>query len=350
MTTDFKLLDRDTFRESVFHRDGHKCVACGKPARDSHHVIERRLWGQSCGYYLANGVSVCEECHLAAEATTLSCEKLRELAGIASFPLPEHLEADQKYDKWGNPIMANGMRLKGELFDEPSVQKILAPVLSLFTDRVKAPRTFHLPWSPGATSDDKILKSLAGFETFGSEPPGVVATVKMDGENTTMYRDYMHARSVEYDPHPSRSWVKALHARIAHDIPKGWRICGENLYAKHSIKYENLDDYFQVFGIWNEKNVCLDWGQTSEWAEMLGLKLVPQFFIGPWSEDWFRTFHMPTWRGDPCEGYVVRVWKSFHYKDFRKYVGKYVRPSHVTTDVHWMRSQLEINQLTKEAR
>ena len=53
------------------------------------------------------------------------------------------------------------------------------------TPKYKYPRTFHIPGSPGATSDDKILKSLDHFK--GKR---VIITEKMDGENTSLYRDY----------------------------------------------------------------------------------------------------------------------------------------------------------------
>lgn len=97
-------------------------------------------------------------------------------------------------------------------------------------NRFKYPRTPHLPWSPGFTADDLRNKTTALFD--GKE---VVVTEKMDGENTTMYRDYIHARSVDGRSHPSRAWVKQLHGRICFDIPEGWRFCGENMYAQHSI-------------------------------------------------------------------------------------------------------------------
>lgn len=42
----------------------------------------------------------------------------------------------------------------------------------------KYPRTPHLPWSPGATSDDKYISS---FESFRGKQ--IVVTEKMDGEN-----------------------------------------------------------------------------------------------------------------------------------------------------------------------
>ena len=81
----FQLLSRDKFREGVFNRDKHKCVVCGQPAQDAHHILERRLFA-SGGYFLENGASVCAEHHLDAEATTLSCDHLRELVGITNSP------------------------------------------------------------------------------------------------------------------------------------------------------------------------------------------------------------------------------------------------------------------------
>ncbi len=108
----------------------------------------------------------------------------------------------------------------------------------------------------------------------------IVVTEKLDGENTTLYPDYIHARSLDSRHHPSRAWVKALQASISNDIPDGWRICGENLYARHSIAYENLTSYFYVFAIWNEDNYCLIWSQTQEWAEILGLELPPILYEG----------------------------------------------------------------------
>ena len=37
-----KLLSRDDFRNSVFERDGHKCLFCDHTEKlDAHHIIER---------------------------------------------------------------------------------------------------------------------------------------------------------------------------------------------------------------------------------------------------------------------------------------------------------------------
>jgi hypothetical protein len=172
-------MTRDEFRQSVFERDNHKCVICGKDAQDAHHIIERRLWDDG-GYHLDNGVSLCGYHHIAAEQTHLSCEDLRMAAGIENVIIPSHLYDEYEYDKWGNIMLPSGERLKGELFFDHSVQKILkqGKVLYLFSKYIKYPRTLHLPWSPGLTNDDRQLKSTEHFE--GRE---VVVTVKMDGEN-----------------------------------------------------------------------------------------------------------------------------------------------------------------------
>ncbi len=337
-----KLLTRDEFREAVFKRDKHRCVNCGvtSVALDAHHILERRLWPDG-GYYLNNGVALCDpNCHMLAEQTVLSCDELRNKAGIKTVLLPPHLSIDENWDKWGNPILDNGTRLPGELFYDESVQLILKPVLNLFGTKVKFPRTFHLPWSPGLTSDDKVLESLRGFE--GEE---VVVTAKFDGENTSVYKDgVFHARSLNSGMHPSRTWMAGFAASIGNDIPEGYRLCGENLYAKHSIQYNNLRNYFLLFSVWKQ-NICLSWDETLEWSNLLDIPIVTVLYRGLWNEELVRKLYIHTLDGDPCEGYVVRVTRELSYSEYRRVVGKYVRASHVQTDQHWMHGKVIPNKL-----
>src|SRR4051812_817732 len=101
--------------------------------------------------------------------------------------------------------------------------------------RIKYPRTYHFPWSPGLSGDDKVQRDLSRLRTAE-----VVVTLKMDGESATIGSGgYSHARSIDSGPHPSRDHIRALAARIGHDLPPGWRIVGENLMARHSIVYDD---------------------------------------------------------------------------------------------------------------
>jgi hypothetical protein len=159
----------------------------------------------------------------------------------------------------------------------------------------------------------------------------------------------LQARSIDYEPHPSRNQIKALHSQIAYNIPKGWRICCENLTAKHSIKYTGLKSYCNVFSIW-DGCTCLSWDDTVTYASVLGLEVVPVIKRCKWD---------PLYAGlsglqlagimdfTKQEGYVIRPAGAFHLKDFRNVVGKYVRKGHVQTHGHWMRQRLEYNELIR---
>lgn len=338
-----KLLHRDDFRESVFARDKHICVICGNPAKDAHHIMERRLFSDG-GYYLDNGASVCAECHLDCESTDISTQQVREAAGISRIVLPDHLYDDQEYDKWGNIVLPNGKRLRGELFADESVQKILKDHLHEFAPYVKYPRTHHVPWSENIHDDERVVPSMREFELANF----VFVTEKMDGENTTMYRDNIHARSLDSRNHESRNWVKNFWSRISGDIPEGWRICGENLYATHSIKYSELPSYFVGFSIWNEKNICLNFVETRTWFKLLGITPAPLLFKGRYAD--FK--HSNIWTPESSkrsEGYVISVGGSFGFGAFRHCVAKFVRKDHVQTVKHWMHGQkMQVNGLRQE--
>lgn len=47
---------------AVFMREGNRCIVCGKPATDAHHII-RRSQSLALKYDLKNGVPLCRACH-----------------------------------------------------------------------------------------------------------------------------------------------------------------------------------------------------------------------------------------------------------------------------------------------
>lgn len=335
------LLSRDEFRLGVFERDSNRCVICGNEAKDAHHIIERRLFSDG-GYYLDNGASLCEKHHIQAEETILSCNDIRIKANIDNIIIPEHFYIDYSYDKWGNIILPSGLRIKGELFYDESVQKILKQgnVLDLFQKYIKYPRTYHLPWS-NLSKDDRMLENDNHFQ--GKR---VICTLKMDGENTTMYNDYIHARSLDSTSHETRKWVKVLWSKISYLLDDNMRICGENLYAVHSVKYEKLKSYFMMFSIWIE-NKCLSWDETLEYAQILGLETVPVIYDGIYDKD--KIIEIFNQFKNENEGYVIRIADEFNYIDFRRSVGKFVRPEFRqiinNSHGHWISKKIETNKL-----
>lgn len=202
--------------------------------------------------------------------------------------------------------------------------------------RAAYPRTVHVPWSPGVASDD-----VRGGDLDGLRGREVVVTEKMDGENTTLYRDGLHARSLDSGHHPSRAWVKALQGRIGALIPDGTRVCGENMYARHSIAYEGLESWFYGFSVWDGE-WCLGWDETVQVLRGLGVPAPAVLWRGQFDERVLRGLKL-----DPSrqEGYVVRTVEGFVREEFGRRLAKWVRPHHVQTDTHWMHAAVVENGL-----
>jgi len=207
----------------------------------------------------------------------------------------------------------------------------------------------HLPNSPGFdpenNKDDSILLTFDNFKN-----KNIVITEKIDGESSSMYCDYIHARSIDSKHHESRSWVKNLHADIKFKIPYEYRICGENVYAKHSIHYTDLSSYFYVFAIYNEENICLSWDETVDLAETIGLKTVPVLYRGKF--DVLQLFRFcdsahESFFGVEREGFVIRSADRFSDDEFKTNIAKWVREGHVQTDEHWLYKPIVKNILKK---
>lgn len=191
-------------------------------------------------------------------------------------------------------------------------------------DKPKYQKTFHAPFSETITSDDKVMKSLDHFE--GLE---VVVLTKMDGENHSMTLDYQHARSVDSSHHPSQSWIKGFHSAIRHSLDPNVRYCGEDLYAMHSIKYNELESYFLCFNTWDrETNTCHSWDETTKLCEQSGISTVPVLYRGVFDYDKIKSI-FDSMDKSKDEGIVIRLADEFHYDDFSTSVAKAVRKDHI---------------------
>lgn len=220
-------------------------------------------------------------------------------------------------------------------------------------NRTKYSRTYHLPYSLSRTDDDKTMANDNQFQD-----KEVVVSIKGDGENTSIYGDgYTHARSLDTASHPSRDWLKAWVSQWAYQLDKELRVCGENMYALHSIHYQHLKSYFYGFGLY-QGNYCFDIDTTLEIFKDLGILHTPIIYRGIYDKELilkafqdYQSNVLAEGMGLPAkieagkviyladnpvaEGFVVRVTEGFDMSEFSKKVGKYVRKGHVQTDEHW---------------
>lgn len=211
-------------------------------------------------------------------------------------------------------------------------------------------RTYHYPFSPGTTSDDRINNDY--WEDL-SLIRKVIHTEKLDGENNCLSQYGVFARS--HAAPTSSPWTRTLREKwnmLKHDLGN-YEIFGENLYAIHSILYPEIGNHYFVFGI-RENGRWLSWEETKFIAAFFDFPTVP--VIGEssmlpeklvYEQELLELVKLPgtygsqdAQTGQPCtmEGIVTRNVEAYDAADFRKNVWKYVRKGHVKTDEHWTRN------------
>jgi hypothetical protein len=198
-------------------------------------------------------------------------------------------------------------------------------------------RTYHFPFSPGTTSDDRIAHDWEGVLLHE-----LLVTEKLDGENTCLKREGVFARS-HVAPTESAWSVKMRELwQNCHEQLGDLEVFGESLYAIHSIEYQRLEAYFYVFAI-REGERWLAWDEVVFYANLLELPTVPVAARGFFDKKSIETFILKGVKaesafGGECEGFVVRTANGFDDTDFKHCVLKYVRKNHVKTDEHWTKN------------
>lgn len=205
-------------------------------------------------------------------------------------------------------------------------------------------RTYHLPFSPGTTSDDRISKSVDSL--LGID---VVISEKLDGENCGMTNQGVYARS--HATFTTSSWskeVRQLHSILKHDLSEDVFLFGENMEGIHSIEYADLTSYFYLFGVRDNFN-WISWDEVEEYSYILDVPTAPVLFRGVINTyEELKTIvedlvSQPSKLGGKCEGIVIRNAASFHNDDFSQNVMKWVRKGHVQTTEHWTKNWTKAN-------
>ena len=211
-------------------------------------------------------------------------------------------------------------------------------------------RTWHFPFSPGTTSDDRIQQD---YWTYVQHMQQVIHTEKLDGENNCLNRYGVFARShAAPTVSPWTSRLRQQWGLIKNDLGD-LELFGENIYAIHSIEYRRIEHYYYVFAV-----RCLDrwlsWEEVCFYAAAFDMPTVPVMALSenPAREQAFRDEVLALTRerssfdsvdvlsGAPCtvEGIVSRNTQGFGLEALGQNVFKYVRKGHVKTDEHWTRN------------
>lgn len=217
-------------------------------------------------------------------------------------------------------------------------------------DNQKYPRTYHVPFSPGTTSDDRLLKD-GWFEDYRGKE--IVLTEKLDGENTSCSHFNVYARShaaPTRNPWSINMWGNGgMFWTLKDLIGEDELIYGENLYGIHSIEYNKLPSYYHLFAVRNDKR-WYSWDEVTEFSELLQIPHVPVLWRGiAESEEQVKELILdqmkyPSTYGIEKEGVVMRTVEGFEFsredgeQNFPHHVCKYVRPHHVQTDVFWTKN------------
>lgn len=213
---------------------------------------------------------------------------------------------------------------------------------------IKYPRTFHLSFSLGASSDDKIIEDDSIFVN-----KQIVITEKLDGSNFCITNDNCFARSHAGPPtHISFDLAKSWHATVKNKIANNIAIFIEYTFAEHSIFYDKLKTYFNVINVFDiDNDRWLSWNEVESWSKYLDTYTVPVLFKGiiPSVKE-LKSLVMHEMEKQSCygnnrEGVIIRLYDSFDNDSFCLSCCKVVRANHVTTDQHWKTKQIVRNKI-----
>lgn len=212
-------------------------------------------------------------------------------------------------------------------------------------------RTYHFPFSPGTTSDDRInhtyWEDIQQIETL-------VHTEKLDGENNCLNRFGVFARS--HAAPTTSPWTNQIRERwelIKRDLGD-IELFGENLYAVHSIEYERIESYYYIFAV-RCLDMWLSWEEVKFYATLFDFPTVPEIKVEKVKDMSMESLksQIVEWVQEPSvfgstdaqigigctrEGIVTRNMNEYPVEMFPHNVFKYVRKGHVKTDEHWTRN------------
>ena len=219
----------------------------------------------------------------------------------------------------------------------------------------KFPPTPHLLWlGPGTPREDKLLAPPEAIDFLSGE---VIVEEKVDGANLGLSLDpsgRLRAQSRGNYLAPGRShaqwnplwpWLAERRTALEEGLQGGLMLFGEWCYARHSIPYDALPDWFLAFDLFEIHSRCF-WSveRRSQWIKDRDIVPVPQVSCGR-----FQRNQLPALMGQskvghvPMEGIYLRREKAGHLEARAKQVSVAFKQQ---IEEHWTRRALVPNRLS----
>lgn len=225
---------------------------------------------------------------------------------------------------------------------------------------IQFPRTDFL-YNDGGLPKTVVKRQLLTADELEAVLRGpLIVEEKLDGSNTGFSFDsdgVLHFQSkTKYfgsNTHPQHhllfNWGWERRDALWAAIGPGINVYGEWLYAKHTLKYTELPDYFVAFDVYDREGDYF-WSTEDRDALLssLGIAVVPRITVGSFSdlEALKAVAEGPSAFGSPTkEGIYLRLEDGDRLSIRAKYVRPEFREKHGNEDRWWKNAVRERNEL-----
>lgn len=218
----------------------------------------------------------------------------------------------------------------------------------------KFPRTKHIFNIGGATVDDRMLSS-EDYEMFMNDQ-NVFITEKVDGAQLGISIDDQFKIRVQNRSHYVNSkshsqfekldkWIMDHSQSLYEVLDQDTILFGEWLYAKHSIEYSDLPDYFLAFDLYHKKKkLFYNKHILVEKLKNTNLHFVREMYQGK-IKDKNQLLKMIELKSQYTEGRVEGIYLKIFEGDYVKSRCKLVRNDFICGNEHWTKGGIQINKV-----
>lgn len=216
----------------------------------------------------------------------------------------------------------------------------------------KFPSTPYIETDISIQRNDKIL-SQNEVRNILSKP--VTIEEKIDGANLGISFDYngeiqlQNRGSYLMEPFegqwkPLNNWINCHEDKMFDVLMDKFILYGEWCYAKHSVYYDNLPDWFIGFDIFDiNKRRFLSVQQRNIMLDQMNVKIVPKLGFGMYDVcDLSIFFQKSKYGRDYCEGIYIRQDEDGYLKYRAKMVRKEFKQKIL---VHWSKGKIQCNKV-----